>query len=166
MPTYAFGGTPDSYVEDRDTGERLANVALTILDAITLNPVTGLIDADGSPTASVTSDASGYWRFGSDSPTVVIEVTDSLGTTRWGPILSPGAVRDMLTEVAALAASVTGVSTEVAALAATTLGVSLDPATRPNATAVVFICSTQPTAWRVGTDLWFDFAAGTITPAT
>lgn len=104
MTLYAYGNTPDSYIEDRDTGDRLGGVALSILDAQTLAPVTGLLDSEGSSTSSIFADDYGYWAFSCESPSVVIEVTDSLGVSRWGPMSSPAAIREAVGALSVLSA--------------------------------------------------------------
>ena len=102
MTVYEFGGTPDSYVEDRETADRLTGVTLTaILDAVTEVAVTGLATSTGLPAASITTDAYGYWEFQCESPSVLIDVVDSQGTARWGPITAAGAVRDTVAAMAA-----------------------------------------------------------------
>jgi hypothetical protein len=116
---YDFGGTPDSYVADRDTGERMPAVSLTILDAETLGAVTGLFDELGAPAATITTDTHGYYQFSCESAAVVIRVTDSLGVNDWGPISSPEAVRDAVEAVDTLTAASAAASAAAAAATAT-----------------------------------------------
>lgn len=118
MPIYRFGGTPDSYVEDRDTGDRLASIELAIFDAFTQDPVTGLLDASSTPAASILTDATGYWAFSCESPAVLIQVTDSIGTTTWGPLVSAESVRDTIADIDALTAAVAAAEADAAAAAA------------------------------------------------
>jgi hypothetical protein len=106
---YEFGGTPDAFVEDRETALRMPSVEVTVLDAATEQPATGLLSATGVPVDVVTTDAFGYYTFSCDSPAVWLEVTDSQGVTRWGPIASPEAA-------AAAATALPGLTTDVAAL--------------------------------------------------
>ena len=115
MATYAFGGTPDSYVEDRETGQRMTGIQLTVLDAVTDAPVVGLATSTGLPTATVATDADGYFAFQCESAAVVIVVTDSQGTARWGPIAAANAIRDAVTAIPGVVADTGAVTAGLAA---------------------------------------------------
>jgi len=130
MTLYPFGGTPDSYIEDRDTSDRLGGVALTILDAQTLTAVTGLLDEGGSSTSEILTDDYGYWAFSCESPSVVVEVTDSLGTHQWGPMSSPAAVREAVGSLSVLSAQ-TAAALAAAAAAETSASQALAAASAP-----------------------------------
>lgn len=116
MTLYLHGGTPDLYIEDRDTGERLAGTVVTVLDADTLNPVTGLADGNGTPTNELVSDSDGYLKFYCESAKVVLDVTDSRGVKRWGPVVSAGAISDAITAVDSLSSTVSSHAASLASL--------------------------------------------------
>lgn len=92
---YKFGGTPDSYARVPGSLDLLRDTPMTILDAATLSPVSGLRDDTGTLVSSVSTDGIGEWDFACDSPVVMIVA----GGRTWGPITSAQFLGEIATAV-------------------------------------------------------------------
>lgn len=75
---YWFGGSPgarvnEDYLQDPSTGARLANSVVTITDASNGSVITDLLDRNGAPATTISSDADGFITFAAPAPVVRID---------------------------------------------------------------------------------------------
>jgi peptidoglycan/xylan/chitin deacetylase (PgdA/CDA1 family) len=107
MAYVAAGGDTLDYVADPANGLRLSGVEITVLNGDTDEVVTDLLDASGDPCTVWTSDSNG--QFAGSVPDTLnsykVQVTDSLGTSTYGPRVPSGLATSMVTRIGALESS-------------------------------------------------------------
>lgn len=90
MTTYNFGFSPADFVEIPDpvnagqVTRPAAGQVLTVTDAATGQPVTGLVNSVGSAITQVLTEAYGYFHFGCNSTSVVAQAANGPAKTLIG----------------------------------------------------------------------------------
>lgn len=152
------GGTTDFILDPSNNAKPLANTPYTIIDATTLLPATGLLDAAGVSTTQLVSDAYGRYAGSAmlEGSAYYLEATGSdAAVYRFGPMVTTTSVAqavDMLPQVGLLAEDAQAARVAAEAVGTTSVA-TIDTHLGGDATNLVPVVAAKPDTAALGLSL-------------